>query len=176
MNWIDIFICIPLVWGLYKGFSKGLVIELASLAAFFIGIWGAIHFSDFVSGLLQGWGLTSKYLPVISFCLIFLGIIIAIYAFGKFIDKTIKAASLNIINKITGAVFGGLKFALMLSVLFFVLDAFEKSYSVDASKVKEESLVYKPVAQIALYIIPGLKDSKVGELLPQVPNDTIPAE
>src|SRR3990172_5110847 len=102
MNWIDIFICIPLVWGLYKGFSKGLVIELASLAAFFIGIWGAIHFSDFVSGLLQGWGLTSKYLPVISFCLIFLGIIIAIYAFGKFIDKTIKAASLNIINKITG--------------------------------------------------------------------------
>jgi len=176
MNWIDIFICIPLVWGLYKGFSKGLVIELASLAAFFIGIWGAIYFSDFVSELLQDWGLTSKYLPVISFCLIFLGIIIAIYAFGKFIDKTIKAASLNSINKIAGAVFGGLKFALVLSVLFFVLDAFEKSYSVDASKVKEESLLYKPVSQIAPYIIPGLKNSKVGELIPQAPNDTIPTE
>ena len=176
MNWIDIFICIPLVWGLYKGFTKGLVIELASLAAFFIGVWGAIHFSDFVSGLLSSWGLTSKYLPVISFCLVFLGIIIAIYAFGKFIDKTIKAASLSIINKIAGAVFGGLKFALLLSVVFFVMDAFEKSYSVDASKIKEESLLYKPVAQIAPYIIPGLRNSKVGELIPQTQTDTIPAK
>lgn len=176
MNWIDIVICIPIIWGLYKGFTKGLVIELASLAAFFIGIWVAVHFSDLIAAILGGWGLSSKYLPVISFCLIFLGVIIAIYAFGKFIDKTVKAASLNIINKMAGAVFGGLKFALLLSILFFVLDAVEKSYSVDASKVKEESLLYGPVSQIAPYVIPGLEDSKVGALIPGAATDSVPGE
>ena len=30
MNYVDILLCIPLVWGLYKGFTKGLVIEAAT--------------------------------------------------------------------------------------------------------------------------------------------------
>ncbi|MEW6469333.1 MAG: CvpA family protein [Bacteroidota bacterium] len=162
MNWIDIVICIPLVWGLYKGFTKGLVIELATLAAFFLGIWGAIHFSDLVSALLHDWGLTSEYLPVIAFCLVFLGIIIGIYAFGKFVDRTVRAASLGLFNKLGGALFGTLKFAMLLSVLFFVIDAVEKSYPLVPLKAKESSLLYRPVSQIAPYVIPGLKDSKVG--------------
>ncbi len=42
MNWLDIGIAVPLVWGAYVGFKKGLVIELASLAALILGIYAAI--------------------------------------------------------------------------------------------------------------------------------------
>ena len=66
MNYIDIMFCIPLVWGLYKGFTKGLIIEAASFVAFGFGVWGAIHFSDFISQFfLDRVHWKSPYLPVV---------------------------------------------------------------------------------------------------------------
>ena len=52
-NYLDILIAIPLLWGAYKGYTKGLIIEAASLAALVIGVYGAYRFSDLTSGFLQ---------------------------------------------------------------------------------------------------------------------------
>ena len=46
MNYLDIIIIIPLIWGAYKGFRKGFIIEIASLIALILGIWGGINFSS----------------------------------------------------------------------------------------------------------------------------------
>ena len=45
MNYLDIIIAIPLVWGIVIGFKKGFVIEIASLIAILAGVYGSIHFS-----------------------------------------------------------------------------------------------------------------------------------
>jgi membrane protein required for colicin V production len=45
MNYIDIIIGIVLIVSAISGFRKGLIVEVASLAALILGIWGAIHFS-----------------------------------------------------------------------------------------------------------------------------------
>ena len=39
-------------YGLIKGFFKGLIIEVASLGALFLGLLGAVKFSDFFADLL----------------------------------------------------------------------------------------------------------------------------
>ncbi len=52
MNYIDLIIAIPLVWGVFVGFKNGLIIEVASLAALLLGIFGAIHFSDLTANFL----------------------------------------------------------------------------------------------------------------------------
>lgn len=154
-----------MLWGMYKGFTKGLIISLANIAALFLGIWGGVLFSDWVSGfLISTFNFSKTYTPVIAFSIVFLGIIIGIYSFAKFVSNTIKAASLGFANQIAGAVFGVLKFALILSVLFFIIDAIDNSYSLLPAKVKEESLLYKPVSKIAPYIIPGLKSGSAGQI------------
>lgn len=172
MNYIDIIICIPLVWGLYKGFTKGLIIEAASMVAFALGVWGGIHFSDFVAQHIKDYfHWQSPYLPVISFAVTFLGIIIIVYFIAKLVQKLAQGMALGGINKVFGAVFGALKFAMVMSVIIFVMDAIEKSYPLISFKTKEESVLYKPIGKIAPTLIPALSKSKIGEMIPKVEID-----
>lgn len=166
MNYIDIILCIPLVWGLYKGFTKGLIVEAATFIAFGLGVWGGIRFSDLMAGKIKEWfSWDSPYLPVISFAITFLGIVILIYFIAKLIQRMVEGMALSSINKIGGAIFGALKFAMVMSVAIFVIDALEESYPMVSFKTKEESLLYKPVGMIAPTLIPSLNNSKVGELM-----------
>jgi len=164
MNYIDIIICIPLVWGLYKGFTKGLIVEVATIAAFALGVWGGIRFSNYFAEKLTEWfGWKNPYLSILSFALIFLIIIIVVFLFAKLIEKITEKIALSAINKLLGAILGALKFALILSVFIFMIDAVEKSYFIISFKTKEESVLYKPVGKIAPFIIPALNKSKEAE-------------
>lgn len=168
MNYIDIIICIPLVWGLYKGFTKGLIVEAATIVAFGFGVWGGIHFSDFLARKLGEWfDWQSPYLPLIAFALVFLGIVVFVYFVAKMIQKMVDGVALSAINKIGGALFGSLKFAMVLSVLIFMMDAVEESYPLVSFKTKESSLLYRPIGKIAPTLIPALNKSKVAELMPK---------
>lgn len=166
VNYIDIILCIPLLWGLYKGFTKGLIIEAASIIALGLAIWGGIKFSDFLTNYIHThFNWDTKYLPIISFAIIFLGILILVYAIAKLIERLVKAVSLGFINKLAGGIFGMLKFGLILSVIIFVLNAIEKNIHLIPSDLKQKSLLYEPVGKIAPLVIPGLRDSKLGEMV-----------
>lgn len=163
MNYIDIILCIPLVCGLYKGFTKGLIIEAASLVAFGMGVWGGIHFSDHCAHKISEWfNWQSAYLPIVSFAVTFLLIVIVVYFIAKLIQRMVEGMALGAINKIGGAIFGSLKFALVMSVVIFVLNSIEKSYPVISFEAKKESLLYDPIGKIAPLLIPTLKESKIG--------------
>ena len=53
MNKIDILLLVILAFGAVRGFMRGVIIEMASLLAIVIGIYGAIHFSFFTASLLD---------------------------------------------------------------------------------------------------------------------------
>lgn len=168
MNYIDILLCIPLIWGLYKGFTKGLVIEAATLVAFSLGVWCGITFSDYIAEkMTEHFDWHSPYLPIISFAFVFLLIIAFVFLVAKMIQKMVDGVALSAINKIGGAVFGALKFALMMSVVIFMIDAIEESYPMISFKTKEESLLYRPVGKIAPTLIPALDKSKVAAMMPK---------
>ncbi len=167
MNYVDIILIVPLLWGLYKGFTKGLIIEAASIIALGLAIWGGIKFSDFLTGYIHehlSWN--TKYLPIVSFAIIFLGVLILVYAIAKLVERLAKAVALGFINKLAGGIFGMLKFGLILSVIIFVLNAIEKNIQLIPSEVKQKSLLYEPVGKIAPVIIPGLKGSKLNQMMP----------
>ncbi|HXC04616.1 MAG TPA: CvpA family protein [Bacteroidia bacterium] len=164
MNYIDIIICVPVAWGLYKGFRKGLIVEVATLFSLLGAVWVAVNCSDFISRMIREklhWNNT--YVPVIAFVVLFIGVLAGVYALAKLIERSVDAAALGPVNKILGALFGAFKFALILSVLFFLIDAVEKSIPVFTSEKKTSSLLYKPVAAIAPLVIPGLKGSRMVE-------------
>lgn len=167
MNFLDIFFIIPLVWGFWRGFIKGLVVEAATLISFGLAVYGAVKLSDSLAGYLkesQGW--TTEYLPVIAFAAIFLLVLIIVYFITKLVERAVEAAALGVVNKLAGAAFGMLKFALVMSLILFVIEAVEKNISVIPPDKKEGSLLYKPIAAVAPTVIPGLKDSRLGEMIP----------
>ena len=94
MNFIDIIICIPLVWGMYKGFTKGLIIEAATVVAFGLGVWGGIHFSDYFANKLSSWfDWKSPYLPVVSFALTFLIIIAFVFLVHRIKQNEVECSA-----------------------------------------------------------------------------------
>ena len=74
-------------------------------------------------------------------------------------------AALGIINRIFGALFGGLKYALVLSALLLLLDQFSFLFQYFDTTILEESILYDPVKIIGENVFEWLLDRK--ELLPQ---------
>ena len=122
MNYLDIFTACLLVFGFIRGYSKGLIIELSSIIALILGIYGSIKFSDFTySFFLKNFpklieSIDENYLKMASFVFTFLLIIVLISIIGKLITKLLKMVFLGFINKILGGFFGSFKFALLLSL------------------------------------------------------------
>lgn len=159
MNFIDIVIALPLLWGLYKGFRKGFIVELASLIGFWAGIWGSIHFSDrLVPVLRKCFDTSPSWLPALAFLILFLLILVLIYLIAKLIQKAVESMALGLVNKLAGALFGFLKYLLVLSVLIYVLNPYF------SSPQKKESILYTNIEKIAPRIIPQLKELKRGSL------------
>ena len=158
MSYLDIILCIPLIWGLYKGFTKGLVIQVASLLALVLGVYGAVLFSGLTQELLEAnFQIDNKYLPLIAFVATFVAIVVAVHFLGKVLEKTIDIIALGLFNKIFGAVFGFLKAALILSVLVFVLELIDAQLSVIPQKEKNKSILYGPMGELIPTIVPDAK-------------------
>ena len=133
MNYLDIILAIPLLWALYKGFSKGLIIEVASLIAIVLGVYGAIHFSYFITNALH---LTSSYSPLISFAITFLIIVIVVYLLAKMLEKSVDLLALGFLNKLAGAIFALLKIAFIVSVLLMFFNKIDSKTGLLPKKQK----------------------------------------
>jgi membrane protein required for colicin V production len=159
MNYFDIIIIIPLLWGAYKGFKKGLIIEIASLIALFLGVWGGVKFSSVSAKYLgEMFDISEKLMPLISFSITFILIVIAVFALAKLLQKLIKMVALGTINKIAGAAFGVLKFGLIFSVILSLINNINAEIKFISPEMQESSLLYQPISKIAVVVIPGLKD------------------
>lgn len=178
MNYFDLAIAIPLLWGLYKGFSKGLINSLATLAALVLGIVGAVKFSGITSVFLaKNLEIGTTYLPLVSFALTFIGIIIAIHFLARLIDKLLSAVALGGFNRIAGAIFGLAKYGFIVSVILIILNYIDRQTQFLPKEKKETSLLYKPVASFAPTIIPYIDleklKSEVQSRVPEISNDSI---
>src|ERR1043165_2815820 len=131
MNAIDIVILIPLLWGFWRGFMKGAIMEAATFVAFFLGVWGGMHLSDRMAELIHEWtGSVSPYVPLVAFAIVFVLILIGVFAVAQLVERLAEGMALGIVNKLAGGVFGMMKFLLLLSTLFFVIDSVEEKVEV----------------------------------------------
>ncbi|WP_372947347.1 CvpA family protein [Mariniphaga sp.] len=158
MNYIDIILGLLLLFAAINGFRKGLISELASLAALILGIWGAIEFSYITSDFLtKNFNLETEYLNIISFIVTFIVIVILVHIVGSSVNKLIEVAMLGVMNKMAGLVFGILRSALVLSIILLVFDKIDKDVEIISQEAKTESRLYEPVRKLAPSIFPFIK-------------------
>ncbi|WP_299223069.1 CvpA family protein [uncultured Psychroserpens sp.] len=154
---IDIILGALLLFGLIRGFMKGLFVEVASLIALVAGVYGAIHFSNFASEFLDSkldWD--EKYINIVAFAITFVIIVIAIALAGKALTKLANFAALGVLNKLLGGVFGALKIGLILSVLLIVFDTMNNTIPFAGEEDLETSILYKPVKGLAPILFPSI--------------------
>jgi membrane protein required for colicin V production len=107
---IDIIFAILLIVAIIKGLRKGLVVALFSIIAYIIGLAAALKLSAVVPG---------KWLPVLSFALVFLVVVILVNWGGKFIEKSFEMVFLGWANKLAGAVLYVALYTIILSIILF---------------------------------------------------------
>ncbi|WGH74915.1 CvpA family protein [Tenacibaculum tangerinum] len=157
MNTFDIIIAALLLFGFVRGLMKGLFVEVASLVALVAGVYGAIHFSYFIGDWLKNsvtWD--EKYVSLAAFAITFVVIIVIIALLGKILTKIADFASLGILNKILGGVFGALKIGLILSVIFIFFGKMNDTIPFVKQETLDKSILYKPVKKIAPTIFPSI--------------------
>ncbi len=161
MSIIDIVLGALLLFGLIRGAMKGLFVEVASLVALVLGVYGAIHFSGFAAEFLESkvdWN--EKTINIVAFAITFVIIVLAISLAGKALTKLADFAALGIINKLAGGVFGVLKIGLILSVLLIVFNKLNNTLPFMEQEDLEESILYEPVKSLAPMIFPNLIKSE----------------
>ena len=150
INTLDLIMLIPLLLWAWQGYSKGLIISVASLAALILGLYFAFTFSDFTAEQLKKhFDISPDYMAIVSFIVTFIVVVIAVVLVGKILHKFVNVLMLGFLNKAAGLVFGVLKGALYLSILMFLINYFDPGEHLLKKEYKEKSLLYRPVASLA---------------------------
>ncbi|MDT8411813.1 MAG: CvpA family protein [Vicingaceae bacterium] len=161
MNYLDIIIVIPLIWGAYKGFRKGFVIEIASLVGLVLGVWGGINFSSYSAEYLgKAFNISPEIMPLLSFVVTFIAIVILVFFIAKMLERVVKMVALGIVNRIAGMVFGMMKFGIIISIILNLVNTIDNEVSFIENEVKSKSLLYQPFSDFSGKLFPKLNEIK----------------
>lgn len=150
MNYIDIIILLFLLFGAFRGFSKGLVIEVATLAGLILGVYISIRYSPYTEGILRDFmNITSEYISYIALAVTFIVVVVGVYILGKLLTKLVDIISLGLVNKLLGTLFGVTKYFIIVCVLLMIVDALNEKFQFISEETIQKSLLFQPFLNFA---------------------------
>jgi membrane protein required for colicin V production len=172
----DVIFILLFCWAAFKGFSKGFILQAASLAALILGIYGSIKFSGYVAAaLMERTGEQGQYVPLIAFAITFIAIVVVIHFLARLTEKLLEMIALSFVNRIFGVFFNLIKYAFIISTVLVVLNEIDRNaHFLPRAKVNESRL-YKPLSSLAPMIFPYLRfDFNHPPDIPEVYQEEIP--
>jgi membrane protein required for colicin V production len=155
---IDVAFLIIMILAVFKGFTKGLIVGIFSFIAFIIGLAAALKLSAIVAHHFEkSAGAFTKWLPVLSFALVFIIVVLLINIGARIIKKTLSIAMLGWLDRIGGIVLYVIIYTVVFSVILFFG---EKMFLIKPSTVAA-SAVHDFVAPWGPKLIDNL-----GEIIP----------
>jgi len=159
MPYLDLILVVPLLWGMMRGFKRGFIIEVCTLMALVLGVYGAATFGDMGADYLVSSFHTDPGLSlVLSFAILFAAIVVLITLFGRVLERVIKLVALGLVNKLFGMAFGLAKFLLIISALLFIWNGFPLTAKVIPDSWRKGSYLFEPISALAPAIYPVLKE------------------
>lgn len=130
---IDFIFCILLVLAILKGYSRGLIVAVFSLVAFFIGLVAAIKLSASVAVWLKDKsGTETTWMPFIAFVLVMIGVMLLVRFGANLVEKAVQFVMFGWLNKL-----GGIVFYTVLYITFFSIVLF---YATNLGLLTEETI------------------------------------
>ena len=155
---IDIVFLVLILLACVKGYSKGLIIALFSIVGFIAGLAAALKLSVYASEkLATTFNTSGKWLPFISFLLVFLVVIILVNLGAKLIQKSVEMLMLGWLNRLAGIVLYALLYSIFFSIFLF--------YAVQLKIISAETI---SASQVYPYIRPlgPLVMNSLGKVIP----------
>ena len=149
MNWLDVLLVLPLLFGLIRGLMRGLISEIIAIVVVILGVLGARFGAPaFSAWLLAQFAWPQGVCDVVAYILLFMAIAIVLAIVAKLLNKFMKAIHLGWANRLAGGLFGTAKYALIVLVVVFAMDRTNDAFHwLDNAPVVNESIVYPYMVQ-----------------------------
>jgi len=155
---IDVIFALLIVFACIKGYQKGLIVGLFSIIAFIVGIAAALKLSAAVAQkLATNTSASAKWLPLISFILVFLIVVIVIHLVAKLLQKSVELIMLGWANRVGGIILYALLYCILFSVFLF--------YAVQLHLIKDETIQASRSYSLIKPLGPGVID-RLGIIIP----------
>ena len=166
MNYLDIAILLPIAYGMIQGLRHGIVRELAALVAIIAGIYFARFWSPEVARYIVEW--TAWDIGVcrtLAYVLIFAVISMAVHLLARIFSRLLRSIMLGGVNRALGAVFGIVKWTLVLSVVVNVVALLDPFVPIKNTPIVQSSVLYTHFEQLLWQILPGINATGFAEKL-----------
>ncbi|MBM3431554.1 MAG: hypothetical protein FJX92_00945 [Bacteroidetes bacterium] len=101
---IDLLIALLVLASFYLGYQRGLILAIFSFLSIWVGIFLAFTFTSVVGDWLgQRMTVSGRWLPILSFLLILVGVIILVRLGAKALERVLEVAQLGTFNRVAGA-------------------------------------------------------------------------
>lgn len=117
---IDLLFLVVMVLAVIKGFQRGLIVAVFSLVGVVVGLAAALKLSVVVAGYLRdSVRVSDKWLPVLSFVLVFVVVVLLIRLAANVLQASVELAWLGWVNKLGGILLYMVIYTLAFSVILF---------------------------------------------------------
>ncbi|GAB3777679.1 hypothetical protein GCM10028818_25270 [Spirosoma horti] len=123
MNTLDLLMLVPLAWGAFNGYRKGLLVEIVAVIAFVVAMIVGFKFLAFGIELLSPYisrELARKILPWLGFSIIFFPTVVMINQMGFAIRRSLKYSVLGTFDSVAGATVGVFTWVFGISVILWL--------------------------------------------------------
>ena len=163
LNYLDYIVLAILAIFAIRGYLKGFIIGLATVAALVLGIYAAMHFSGFLDTLLiEKMNASQKWVPVLSYTLTFLLVVLGVMLVAKVTEKFVDMVGMGFFNHLGGALLGVVKGAILAGLLFFILTAVDTEGKFISEKDRQGSFFCRKVTEI-LPVLKKWQEEKIGK-------------
>jgi membrane protein required for colicin V production len=117
---IDLIFAVLMIFALIQGYRRGLIVAVFSFIAIIIGLAAAIKLSTVVAKHLgQSVKISDKWLPIISFVLVFIVVILLIRLGAKAIQRLTETVMLGWVNRLGGIILYAAIYTTVFSIVLF---------------------------------------------------------
>ena len=164
MNWLDVLLLLPLVFGLVRGLMRGFISEIIAFVVVILGVLGAKMWAPMCSTWLQAqFAWPQAVCDLVAYVLIFLLIAFILSLIAKLINKLLRAIHLGWANRLLGCVFGVCKYGLVVLFAVFVMDKTDESiHWTEGAPIVQTSIVYPHMVK-ATHAVLSFSRSQLGE-------------
>jgi len=119
---LDAVYLISLLVFLIRGYSKGLVVALFSVAAVVLGAVGALKLSGTVADqLFEGGAKGGRWAPLLSYLLVFVLIVWLVRLGARLVQRSLETVAMGWANRLAGALLYGFLISFVFSSLLWLL-------------------------------------------------------
>jgi membrane protein required for colicin V production len=141
-----------------RGYMKGLIVAAFSVIAILLGILCALKLSQsFAAWLLAHDYISSGWAQVISYIVLFVGVVLLVRLIGKVVQKAVEGMLLGTVNKLLG----GLLYAFLGAVIWSSLLWIGARAHIISPQTLVDSKTYSWLSELAPWFF-----SQAGKLLP----------